>query len=132
MRRVAFHAILLITIIFAPGVAAYLKNGGLVNGRLVTLKWSPFPVQYFVTNRDVSGVTAVQRVIGTAVLLSAPGVFSFTDLLTSEVAFLVVLLALLLSVPRDAAAASPARLVSVGLLAGAAVLTATACCHSTP
>jgi hypothetical protein len=59
-RRLALLAILISATTLAPTVAAYLKNGGLVNGRLVSIKWSPFPVNYFVTNRDISGVSAVQ------------------------------------------------------------------------
>jgi hypothetical protein len=103
----------------APANIPYLKAvNALLLGVAAVLFW------YLV--RRVPGLTAVQRVIGTAVLVSSPGVFSFTDLLTSEIAFLVVLLALLLGVPRDTAGASPTRLVSLGVIAGAAVLTRTA------
>jgi hypothetical protein len=59
-RRFAAFAILIAALVLAPTVAAYLKNGGLVNGRLVSIKWAPFPVNYFITNRDIPGVTAVQ------------------------------------------------------------------------
>lgn len=40
--------------------AAYLKLGAEVGGRTVTLDWGSFPVRYFVTNRNVGGVTSVQ------------------------------------------------------------------------
>jgi hypothetical protein len=36
---------------------AYLKFGVAVNGRTVTLRWDQTPVQYFVSNAGVSGVT---------------------------------------------------------------------------
>lgn len=39
---------------------AYLKLGSRAGTRTVTLKWSRMPVRYFVTNRDVPGVTATQ------------------------------------------------------------------------
>jgi hypothetical protein len=40
---------------------AYLKLGTrLPNGTLATLHWNAFPIRYFVTNRDVPGVTAPQ------------------------------------------------------------------------
>lgn len=43
------------------GVDAYLKIGTRVsNGSLVTIRWNSFPIRYFVTNRDVPGVTAPQ------------------------------------------------------------------------
>jgi hypothetical protein len=43
------------------GVDAYLKIGTRVsNGSLVTVRWSSFPIRYFVTNRDVPGVPAPQ------------------------------------------------------------------------
>ena len=39
---------------------AYLKLGTNLGTRLVTLKFNSFPIRYFVTNRDVPGVTAQQ------------------------------------------------------------------------
>jgi hypothetical protein len=43
------------------GVDAYLKIGTRVsNGSLVTIRWSTFPIRYFVTNRDMPGVSAPQ------------------------------------------------------------------------
>ena len=42
-------------------VDAYLKIGTHVsNGSVVTIHWNSFPIRYFVTNRDVPGVTAPQ------------------------------------------------------------------------
>lgn len=42
-------------------VDAYLKIGTRIsNGSVVTIRWDSFPIRYFVTNRDVPGVTAPQ------------------------------------------------------------------------
>ena len=42
-------------------VEAYLKIGTKVsNGGVVSIRWGGFPVRYFITNRDVAGVTAPQ------------------------------------------------------------------------
>jgi len=42
-------------------VEAYLKIGTQVSsGNVVAIHWSGFPVRYFITNRDVAGVTAPQ------------------------------------------------------------------------
>src|SRR3972149_8974513 len=42
------------------GVEAYLKLGVRVGARTVSLRWDRFPVRYFVTDRDVPGVSAAQ------------------------------------------------------------------------
>jgi hypothetical protein len=42
------------------GTEAYLKLGTEVGGRIVPLRWIQQPIRYFVTNRDVSGVTAIE------------------------------------------------------------------------
>jgi hypothetical protein len=53
-----------------PAAEGYLKLGTTVNGRVVSIRWTG-PIPYFVTNRDVPGVTApqlqaaVQRAFGT-------------------------------------------------------------------
>jgi hypothetical protein len=45
----------------ARGADAYLKIGTRVsNGTLVSIRWNSLPIRYFVTNRDVLGVTAPQ------------------------------------------------------------------------
>jgi len=44
----------------APAARAYLKLGTSVNGRVISLQWTDLPVTYYVTNRDVPGVTASQ------------------------------------------------------------------------
>lgn len=49
-----------------PSVQAYLKLGVTVNGRVISLRWNRQPVRYFVTNRDVAGVTAPQLQAATA------------------------------------------------------------------
>ena len=56
-RLIASAAALLLC---APDLGAYLKLGTNVGGNLVNLRFSDFPVRYFVTNRDVPGVTAPQ------------------------------------------------------------------------
>ena len=56
--RLALIAALLVgCVVPAP---AYLKLGSKVGTRIVTLDWKEFPIRYFVTNRDVEGVTAQQ------------------------------------------------------------------------
>jgi hypothetical protein len=52
--------------LLAPVAHGYLKLGTEVNGRLVAIEWTALPVEYFVANRDVSGVTAFQLQDATA------------------------------------------------------------------
>jgi hypothetical protein len=56
-RRAALLAILVLA---TPSVEAYLKLGTTVGSKLISLRWGAFPVRYFITNRDVPGVTAPQ------------------------------------------------------------------------
>jgi hypothetical protein len=49
-----------IVAVCAADAGAYLKLGTNVGSRLVTLRFNAFPIRYFVTNRDVPGVTAQQ------------------------------------------------------------------------
>jgi hypothetical protein len=59
-RRALVLAILAAPVLAAP-VAAYLKLGTVViGGRTESLRWSDFPVRYFVTNTGVSQVSAQQ------------------------------------------------------------------------
>lgn len=58
--RLALLLILVAGVVFGPDANAYLKLGARIDSRVVALKWSQQPVRYFVTNRDVPGVTAVQ------------------------------------------------------------------------
>jgi hypothetical protein len=44
----------------APEADAYLKLGTRVGADVISLKWNTLPIRYFVTNRDVPGVTAPQ------------------------------------------------------------------------
>jgi hypothetical protein len=106
----------------APSAPANISALKAVNGILLGVG----AVLFWRLLCRLPGSTSMQRVFGVALLISAPGAFSFTDLLTSEVAFLVGLLALMLAVPRDVTTASPMRLVCVGVVAGAMVLTRTA------
>jgi matrixin len=45
---------------YAPPADAYLKLGTRLGSTLINLRFRTFPVRYFVTNRDVPGVTAPQ------------------------------------------------------------------------
>jgi hypothetical protein len=47
-------------VVSAPIAFAYLKLGVQQNGKLITLRFNSMPIRYFVTNRDVPGVTAPQ------------------------------------------------------------------------
>ena len=62
MKRYGVAAIAAIAamILCAPAAEAYLKLGTRVGTQIVSLKWSALPIHYFVTNRDVPGVTAPQ------------------------------------------------------------------------
>ncbi|HET7695872.1 MAG TPA: matrixin family metalloprotease [Vicinamibacterales bacterium] len=53
-------AVALAVAAFSTDALAYLKLGVRQGGRLITLKFNTLPVRYFVTNRDVPGVTAAQ------------------------------------------------------------------------
>jgi hypothetical protein len=61
MRR---RLLALVTAIVAVGMVspldAYLKLGTSVGNQVLGIKWTHLPIRYFVTNRDVSGVTAPQ------------------------------------------------------------------------
>ena len=59
-KRIA-HGVLLATLIcWTQPAFAYLKFGYEVNGKQHTLKWTTTPVQYFVTDAGVDGVSATQ------------------------------------------------------------------------
>ncbi len=53
----ATAALLAVTVV---PLDAYLKLGTRIGTRMVTLKWSHFPIRYYVTDGGVSGVTAQQ------------------------------------------------------------------------
>ena len=57
LRILALTALMLSA---APAADAYLKLGTYIGTRLITLRWNAFPIRYYVTNRDVPGVTAPQ------------------------------------------------------------------------
>jgi hypothetical protein len=60
-RLAAAAAVTAAVIVCAVPVAAYLKLGTTAStGRTLTLKWTTFPIRYFVTNRDVDHVSATQ------------------------------------------------------------------------
>jgi len=60
VKRLRLAAVLAAIILSAPSLDAYLKLGTHVGNALVALRWSAFPIRYFVTNADVPGVTAPQ------------------------------------------------------------------------
>jgi hypothetical protein len=62
MRRPAalLIAVALASAALSTDVLAYLKLGVRQGGQLITLKFNTLPVRYFVTNRDVPGVSASQ------------------------------------------------------------------------
>ena len=61
IRRLITGAVLVAaTLTFAPAADAYLKLGTRIGSQLLDLRFNTFPVRYFVTNRDVPGVTAPQ------------------------------------------------------------------------
>jgi hypothetical protein len=57
-RRILFFASVLAVTVLTSGVDAYLKLGTDVSGQIVPIRWTNFPVRYFVTNTDVPGVAA--------------------------------------------------------------------------
>ncbi len=61
-RRLARPVVLLVALGLGSGLTpaarAYLKLGARVGTQVVGLRWSRFPVPYFVTNRDAPGVSA--------------------------------------------------------------------------
>lgn len=59
-RRVALLIVLTAAVALAPGLSAYLRFGVQVGSHVILLKWAQLPVRYFITNRDVPGVTAPQ------------------------------------------------------------------------
>lgn len=61
MRRAIASALVAIAVVVSAPIAfAYLKLGVQQNGKLITLRFNSMPIRYFVTNRDVPGVTAPQ------------------------------------------------------------------------
>jgi hypothetical protein len=82
-------------------------------------------VLYWLAIRRVPALTALERSLSVAVFISLPGIFSFTDLLVSEQAFLVLLLSVILLAPTEGGSHSLVRLLAIGVFAGGAVLTRT-------
>jgi hypothetical protein len=65
IRRLAILTAVVAAVAVGPSLQAYLKLGYELNGRLVGLAWAK-PVAYFVTNRNITGVTASQLQTTTA------------------------------------------------------------------
>jgi hypothetical protein len=55
-----FLTIIILIVLAAVPLGAYLKLGSRVGSRTVTLRWRQFPVRYFVTDRGVDSVSAQQ------------------------------------------------------------------------
>jgi len=68
VRRAAAAAIVAALCVCPVALDAYLKLGTQAGSKLIALRWSGFPVRYFVTNRDVVGVSApqLQQAVGRA------------------------------------------------------------------
>jgi len=60
MTRVRAAAVVVALVLSVPALDAYIKLGTRVGANLVPIRWTAFPIRYFVTNRDVAGVTAPQ------------------------------------------------------------------------
>lgn len=60
MRRIVAIAVAVAAVTFAAPVSAYLKLGTRIGTGIANLRFTSFPIKYFVTNRDVPGVTAPQ------------------------------------------------------------------------
>ncbi len=67
-RRFVALITLAVALAFSPGAAGYLKLGQQVGNAVIGIQWSQgqLPIRYFVTNRDVAGVTAPQLQTATA------------------------------------------------------------------
>jgi hypothetical protein len=60
-RQFAVSAIVLAALLAsAPAVDGYLKLGTRLGGRLLDVRFNTFPIRYFITNRNVPGVTAAE------------------------------------------------------------------------
>ena len=60
LPRTWLVATLLTGLALVPAVEAYLKIGVQVGNNIIALEWTQLPIRYFITNRNVSGVTAQQ------------------------------------------------------------------------
>jgi hypothetical protein len=60
LKRLGWLAVLAAVLAVPVGLHAYLKFGVQVGNRVENVRWTSLPVRYFVTNRDVAGVTAPQ------------------------------------------------------------------------
>ena len=60
MTRRALFVTLAFILVAAPALDAYLKLGVQLGSRVIVLRWPTMPVRYFITDRDVPGVTAPQ------------------------------------------------------------------------
>jgi hypothetical protein len=60
LGRTGLVATLLLGLALVPAVEAYLKIGVQVGNNVIALRWTRFPIRYFINNRSVPGVSAQQ------------------------------------------------------------------------
>ena len=60
MKRAIVFMAAAAALMSSASLHAYLKLGAQAGSKIVPLHWPAFPVRYFVTNRDVAGVSAPQ------------------------------------------------------------------------
>jgi len=56
MKRAGF--VVALVLLLDAHAQAYLKLGTTVNGKVISLKWTSFPIHYFISNHGVPGVSA--------------------------------------------------------------------------
>jgi Matrixin len=78
-RRLALLLTLALVVAAAPALHAYLKLGVQLGPRVVALRWAAMPVRYFITDRDVPGVTAPQLQAAVAAAFNTWGSTSTTQ-----------------------------------------------------
>jgi hypothetical protein len=60
-QRIALALLAVVCLVTnAPRLEAYLKLGTRTGGQTLALHWTTFPIRYFISNRDVPGVSAPQ------------------------------------------------------------------------
>lgn len=99
----------------APGNLTVLKH---VNAALLGV----ITLLYWSLVRRRLGLSPTERVLGVVVVVSGPGLFSFSDMLLSELAFVALLLLSLLLVTTGGVL-SPRRAAALGAAAGLSAMT---------
>jgi hypothetical protein len=86
-RRRALLLTLTLVLAAVPGLDAYLKLGVQIGSRVVALRWPSMPVRYFITDRDVPGVTAPQLQAAVAAAFGTWSAVSTTQVSAQFVGF---------------------------------------------